>query len=85
MSSVKCQILVQNLPKHTTSKQLQQYASRYGSIVDAYLTDNDSEGFIEFTERTSVDLLNYNVNVVYHQMNYKNLLNVFFFVDLFNN
>jgi RNA-binding protein Musashi len=56
MSSVKCQILVQNLPKHTTSKQLQQYASRYGSIVDAYLTDNDSEGFIEFTERTSVDV-----------------------------
>jgi RNA recognition motif-containing protein len=56
MSSVKCQILVRNLPKHTTSKQLQQYASRYGPIVDAYLTDNDGEGFIEFTDRQSVDI-----------------------------
>jgi RNA recognition motif-containing protein len=56
MSSVKCQIFVRNLPKHTTSKQLQQYGSRFGPIVDAYLTDNDSEGFIEFTDRQSVDV-----------------------------
>lgn len=55
-SSLKCQILVRNLSKRTTTKQLQQYASRYGSIVDCYLTENDSEGFIEFNDRTTVDL-----------------------------
>jgi hypothetical protein len=56
MSSLKCQVLVRNLSKRTTTKQLQQYASRYGSIVDCYLTENDSEGFIEFNDRTSVDV-----------------------------
>ena len=56
MSSLKCQILVRNLSKRTTAKQLQQYASRYGSILDCYLTENDSEGFIEFNDRTSVDV-----------------------------
>ncbi|CAF0764051.1 unnamed protein product [Adineta steineri] len=55
-SSLKSQILVRNLSKRITAKQLQQYASRYGSIVDCYLTENDNEGFIEFTDRTSVDL-----------------------------
>ena len=56
MSSLKCQILIRNLSKHTTTKQLQQYASRYGSIVDCYLTENDNEGFIEFNDRTHVDV-----------------------------
>jgi RNA recognition motif-containing protein len=55
-SSLKCQILVRNLSKRTTSKQLEQYASRIGSIIDCYLTDNDGEGFIEFNDRTSVDV-----------------------------
>jgi RNA recognition motif-containing protein len=55
-SSFKCQILVRNLSKRTTAKQLQQYASRYGPIVDCYLTDNDGESFIEFNDRTSVDV-----------------------------
>jgi len=55
-SSFKCQILVRNLTKRTTTKQLQQYASRYGSIVDCYLTENDGESFIEFNDRTSVDV-----------------------------
>jgi RNA recognition motif-containing protein len=55
-SSFKCQILIRNLTKRTTTKQLQQYASRYGSIVDCYLTENDGESFIEFNDRTSVDV-----------------------------
>jgi RNA recognition motif-containing protein len=56
MSSLKCQILVRNLSKRTTTKQLQQYASRYGSVIDCYLTENDTEGFLEFTDRASVDV-----------------------------
>jgi RNA recognition motif-containing protein len=55
-ASIKCQILVRNLSKRTTTKQLQQYASRFGSIIDCYLTENDSEGFIEFNDRASVDV-----------------------------
>jgi hypothetical protein len=55
-ASIKCQILVRNLSKRTTTKQLQQYASRFGSFIDCYLTENDSEGFIEFNDRTSVDV-----------------------------
>ena len=55
-TSVKCQILVRNLPKRITSKQLQQYVSRYGSVFDCYLTENDGEGFIEFSDRLSVDV-----------------------------
>ena len=56
MSSIKCQLIIRNLTKRTTSKQLEQYASRYGSIADCYLTDNSHEGFLEFTDRTSVDI-----------------------------
>ena len=56
MSSIKCQLIIRNLTKRTTSKQLEQYASRYGSIPDCYLTDNSHEGFLEFTDRTSVDI-----------------------------
>ncbi|CAF4817965.1 unnamed protein product, partial [Rotaria magnacalcarata] len=50
-ASLKCQLLVRNLSKRTTTKQLQQYASRYGSVLDCYLTDTDGEGFIEFNDR----------------------------------
>jgi RNA recognition motif-containing protein len=55
-SSVKCQIFVRNLSKRTTTKQLQQYASRFGSVIDCYLTENDNEGFVEFNDRSSVDV-----------------------------
>lgn len=55
-SSLKCQILVRNLSKRTTAKQLQQYASRYGTVLDCYLTENDGEGFIEYNDRMNVDL-----------------------------
>jgi RNA recognition motif-containing protein len=53
---LKCQILVRNLSKRTTAKQLQQYASRYGSVMDCYLTETDGEAFIEYHDRTSVDV-----------------------------
>ncbi|CAF4690386.1 unnamed protein product, partial [Rotaria sp. Silwood2] len=55
-TSFKCQILVRNLAKRTTAKQLQQYASRYGSVLDCYLTETDGEGFIEFNDRINVDV-----------------------------
>ncbi|CAF3234233.1 unnamed protein product [Rotaria socialis] len=55
-TSLKCQLIVRNLSKRTTTKQLQQYASRYGSVLDCYLTDTDGEGFIEFNDRMSVDV-----------------------------
>jgi RNA recognition motif-containing protein len=55
-SSLKCQVLVRNLSKRTTSKQLQQHASRYGSVIDCYLTESEGEGFLEFNDRTSVDV-----------------------------
>lgn len=57
MSSFKCQVYIRNLSKHTTSKQVQQYASRFGPIVDCYLTENAGEAFLEFNDRTSVDVL----------------------------
>lgn len=57
MSSFKCQVFIRNLSKHTTSKQIQQYASRFGPIVDCYLTENAGEAFLEFNDRTSVDVL----------------------------
>ena len=56
MSAFKCQLLVRNLSKHTTSKQLQQYASRFGPVVDCYLTENAGECFLEFNDRPSVDV-----------------------------
>ena len=53
---LKCQIFVRNLSKRTTAKQLQQYASRYGSVIDCYLTEVDGEAFVEFHDRASVDV-----------------------------
>ena len=55
-TSFKCQVHVRNLSRRTTAKQLQQCASRYGPVIDCYLTDNSSEGFIEFNDRTSADV-----------------------------
>ena len=43
MSSFKCQVFVRNLSKRTTTKQLQQYASRYGPVIDCYLTENEGD------------------------------------------
>ncbi|UJR15248.1 hypothetical protein I4U23_002203 [Adineta vaga] len=55
-SSLKCQIFIRNLSKRITAKQLQQYASRFGPVIDCCLTDNENECFIEFNDRTSVDV-----------------------------
>ena len=53
---MKCQILLRNLSSRTTVKQIQQYASRFGSVVDCYLTDLPGEAFLEYHDRVSVDV-----------------------------
>ena len=54
--SLKCQVIILNLSKRTSAKQLQQYASRYGSVLECYLTENEGEAFVEFQDRTNVDV-----------------------------
>ncbi|CAF0983980.1 unnamed protein product [Adineta ricciae] len=56
LSSFKCQILLRNLPKRISVKQIQQYAARYGSVIDCYFRDNENDCVIEFNDRTSVDV-----------------------------
>ena len=53
---MKCQIFIRNLSSRTTAKQVQQYASRYGSVLDCYLTDLPGEAFLEYHDRLSTDV-----------------------------
>ena len=53
--SFKCQVILRHFPKRTNLKQIQQYASRFGPVLDCYLNDNDGEVCLEFQDRTSVD------------------------------
>lgn len=53
--AMKCQVILRHLPKRLNLKQIQQYASRFGPVLDCYFTDNDGEVLLEFQDRTSVD------------------------------
>ncbi|CAF0872284.1 unnamed protein product [Didymodactylos carnosus] len=50
-----CRVLITNLDNRTTDEQLEEYASKYGTVIDCHVNNENDDSFIDFSKPLHVD------------------------------